>query len=171
MKSNRLPAVIVIPVALVFAVLPLLTPAIFADEEEAGEGITVITSERLTFDYKNNHAVFEHDVVVVDRNMRLTGDRLAVWFNEEGEISSIRAEGNVFITQDGKIASAGEATYQVAEGKIVLEKTPRLQRGLHILEGTTITYWRDEERLVVEPNSVLKIFPGSDGGSLNVFGD
>jgi lipopolysaccharide transport protein LptA len=135
------------------------------------EGITIITSERLTFDYLKNYAIFERDVVVVDQSMRLTTDRLAVWFDDEGEITLIKAEGNVEITQDDKLAQAGEATYDVPSGKILLEKNPRLRRGLHYLEGTTITYWRNDEKLVVEPNSVLKIYPGSGDNNLNMFGD
>jgi lipopolysaccharide transport protein LptA len=148
-----------------------LAPTGHAAEAELEEGVTVITSERLTFDYLKNYAVFERDVVVVDPSMRLTTDRLAVWFDEEGEIKLIKAEGNVEITQDDKLAQAGEATYDVPAGKILLEKSPRLQRGLHHLKGTTITYWRNDEKLVVEPNSVLTIYPGSGDKDLNVFGD
>jgi len=129
-----------------------------AGEEDA----TVITSLRLTFDYGSNYAVFEEDVVVTDPKMRLTSDRLAVWFNEEGSVSLIKAEGRVHIIQEDKTASSEEATYEVATGKIVLEKNPRLQRGLHYLEGTMITYYRDKEILIVEPQSRLVIYP--EGG-------
>jgi len=127
-------------------------------EEEA----TVITSLRLTFDYRNNYAVFEEDVVVTDPKMRMTSDRLAVWFDEEGSVSLIKAEGSVHIMQEDKTASSEEATYEVATGKIVLEKNPRLQRGLHYLEGTVITYYRNREILIVEPQSRLVIYP--EGG-------
>ena len=36
------------------------------EELEAGQDVTVITSEKLTFDYGKNYAVFEENVVVSD---------------------------------------------------------------------------------------------------------
>ena len=135
------------------------------------EGVTVITSERLTFDYRKNYAVFERDVKVVDPGMTLTTDRLAVWFNEDGDVMLIKAEGDVVITQEDKVATAGEATYDVPTGKILLQRAPRLQRGLHYLEGTTITYWRNEELLIVEPQSRLVIYPGEGGEPMNLMSD
>jgi len=108
-----------------------------------GQDVTVITSERLTFDYGKNYAVFEENVVVTDPGMQLIADKLAVWFNETGDAKLIKAEGDVHITQEDKAATAGQATYDVVNGKIVLVQNPRLQRGHHYLEGTTITYWRD----------------------------
>lgn len=145
-------------------------PAAETDWTES-EDVTEITSDRLTFDYGKNYAVFENNVVVTDPSMRLVSDKLAVWFDENGEVSLIKAEGRVRITQEDKIAIAGEATYDVATGKIVLVDEPRLQRGRHVLEGTTITYWRDRELLVVEPQPRLLIYPDESGaGSLNFFG-
>jgi lipopolysaccharide transport protein LptA len=135
------------------------------------EDVTEITSVRLTFDYAKNYAVFEENVVVIDPGMRLVADTLAVWFDKQGEVTLIKAEGRVRITQDDKIATAGEATYDVTTGKIVLVDSPRLQRGRHFLEGTIITYWRDRELLVVEPRSRLVIYPDeSSAGGLNFFG-
>jgi lipopolysaccharide transport protein LptA len=131
-------------------------------EMEQGEGVTIITSERLTFDYKKNYAVFERDVKVIDQGMTITTDKLAVWFDEDGDIKLIKAEGSVVITQEDKLATSGEATYDVPTGKILLQRSPRLQRGAHYLEGTTITYWRNEELLIVEPQSRLVIYPDED---------
>ncbi len=140
-------------------------------ELEDDADVTIITSERLTFDYSKNYAVFEENVVVTDPGMKLTTDKLAVWFDEEGEISLIKAEGAVHIYQEDKTATAGEATYDVPSGKIVLIKNPRLKRGRHYLEGTTITYWRNDELLVVEPQSRLVIYPEDrDSNSLNLLG-
>lgn len=146
-----------------------------AQEPAAGAGIdsdqvTVITSERLTFDYRKQYAVFEENVVVTDPEMRLTSSRLAVWFDDAGEVELIKAEGDVYIEQEGTIATAGEATYEVATGKIVLVQEPRLQRGRHYLEATTITYWRNEELLIAEPQPRLVIYPEQGGDRINILG-
>ena len=134
-------------------------------------GATVITSEKLTFDYKRNHAVFEENVVVLDPGMELTADKLAAWFNEDGDGQLIKAEGRVRIIQDDKMATAGEAVYDLANDKITLTDGPRLQRGKHFLEGQTITYWRKQELLVCEPQSHLVIFPDEDSTPINFLGD
>ena len=136
-----------------------------------GGGVTVITSERLTFDYGKNYAVFEKDVVVTDPGMQLVADKLAVWFSETGDATLIKAEGAVHITQEDKVATAGQATYDIVNGKIVLVQNPRLQRGLHYLEGTTITYWRDKELLIVEPQSKLVIFPENGQDQIHLLGN
>ena len=136
-----------------------------------GQEVTVITSERLTFDYGKNYAVFEENVVVTDPGMQLIADKLAVWFSEAGDVTLIKAEGAVHITQEDKVATAEQATYDVVNGKIVLVQNPRLQRGLHYLEGTTITYWRDKELLIVEPQSKLVIFPENGQDRINLLGN
>ena len=153
----------------------LATGAVPAAEEGGGEAEpTVITSVKLTFDYQQKYAVFEEDVVVVDGDMRMTADKLAIWFDENNEITLIKAEGNVHITQEDKAAIAGVAVYEVATGKIVLTENPRLQQGLHYLEGVDkITYMRDADLLVAEP-ARLVIYPDEKGGGrtrMNLLGE
>ena len=145
-------------------------PAAAAEKKE--EQATVITSEKLTFDYQKQYAVFEEDVEVTDGDMRLNADKLAIWFNDKNEITLIKAEGNVRIVQQDKAAHAGEAVYEVDTGKIVLTVNPRLQRGRHYLEGDKIVYWRDQDLLVVEPEPRLVIYPDDAGGTqMNLFGE
>jgi lipopolysaccharide transport protein LptA len=110
-------------------------------------------------------------VVVIDPGMRLVADTLAVWFNDDGDVTLIKAEGRVRITRKDEIATAGEATYDVTTGKILLVKEPRLQRGRHTVEGVTITYWRDRELLVVDGRVHMVLYPDeSSTGGLNFFG-
>jgi len=130
-------------------------PAITSEE------VTVITSERLLYDYNNAFAVFEENVVVVDPKLRLTCDRMTVRFNEKGELNFLEARGQVYIQQDDKTARAEMATYDVADGKIVLEVNPQVMRGGSILQGGKITFWRNENKMHVEGGSRL-IIPPSD---------
>ena len=156
--------------ALVGGVLALANAA--AQPAASEEDATVITSDKLTFDYLKQYAVFENNVVVVDADMRLTSDKLAIWFNEKNEVTLIKADGNLHIEQQVKTAMAGEAVYDVVAGKITLTVDPRLQRGSHYLEGTKITYWRDQELLECEPAARLVIRPGDDQGvDKNLFGN
>lgn len=130
------------------------------DEAEA----TVITSKRLTFDQTHQYALFEEDVVVVDASMRLTADRLAVFFDENNQADMIEAVGNVVMKQEDTTAWARKATYSVEAGTIFLEGSPRIQRGRDVLEGDTITFWREDNRMICEPRARLVLFP-DEGGS------
>ncbi len=128
------------------------------DESEA----TVITSTRLTFDQQQHYALFEENVVVNDPSLHLVADRLTVFFTEENQAESIEAVGNVVIEQEDTTAWAQKATYDVTTGKIFLEGSPRIRRGRDILEGDTITFWRDDNRMICEPQARLVLFPGKD---------
>jgi lipopolysaccharide transport protein LptA len=150
--------------------LALLGGAPAARAETAAVGdVTVITSDRLTFDYKNRYALFENNVLVTDPGMQLASDRLTVQFDEKGRATSIKAEGRVTITQTDKTAQSGMASYDILSGKIVLAIKPRVTRGRDILEGEIITFWRDENRMVCQPGARLLIFPEEGGATEDPF--
>lgn len=133
-------------------------------EAETGK-VTVITAEKLTFDYKKGLAVFENNVLVSDPEMQLACDRLTILFEKEtNKPQIIRAEGRVTVTQEDKTAHAELGVYEVNTGKIVLTGKPRVMRGRDLLEGETITFWRDENRMICQPSARLVIYPGE--GSL-----
>ena len=134
--------------------------------ESAGqtEDLTVITSDKLTFDYQKHYALFEANVVVVDPDMKILADKLTVLFDDKSKAQSIKAEGNVYIVQQDKKAKAAEANYDVASGKIVLTGKPQVTRGKDVLSGDTITFWRDQNKMLCEPRARLVIYP-SDGGA------
>ena len=137
-----------------------------AGDAEGGaslDAVTVITSEKLTFDYKKQYALFENNVIVTDPEMQLAADRLTVIFDAKGKAQSIKAEGRVTITQTDKTAQAGLATYDFESGKIVLAIKPRVTRGGDTLEGELITYWRDQNRLICQPQARLVIYPQKGG--------
>lgn len=122
---------------------------------------TVITSERLTYDYTKAYALFQEHVVVVDPGLKLTSDELEVKFDEKGDVSFLQARGQVFIQQGEKTARAELASYFVKEGKIVLEKNPQVMQGGKILQGGRITFWRLENRMEVDKGTQM-IIPSTD---------
>lgn len=138
----------------------------------AAEGeLTVITSDRLTFDYEKHFAVFEQNVKVTDPDMQLESDKLTVKFDEEGKAETIKADGRVTIQQADKTAKSAVATYEVATGKIVLAGKPRVTRGRDVLEGDVITFWRNENRMVCQPKARLVIFPEKGGAEDRFLGE
>jgi lipopolysaccharide export system protein LptA len=137
----------------------------------ADKDATVITSDRLTFDYSKHYALFERNVVVIDPEMRLTADRLTVQFDESGKAKVIKAEGQVQINQVDKAAFAQVATYDVENGKIVLAGKPRVTRGRDTMEGEIITFWRDENKMSCQSRARLVIHPDKSGTRNTLLGD
>ena len=150
---------------------PVAAESFLERESSPGESeeVTVITAERLTFDYNNRYAVFEENVQVDDPGLRLTSDELRLSFDEEGEVSKIHAVGRVVIHQEDKIAYSGEAHYDVANGKIVLLSDPRVKQGNDYLEADTITFLRLENKMICEPHARLVIHPREDGNREKLF--
>lgn len=133
--------------------------------------VTVITSEKLTFDYIKQYAFFEKDVVVVDPRMKIFADTMMVKFDENNRAKSIKAEGNVIIVQEDKRARAAVAEYKVDTGEITLTGEPMITRGKNIFTAEVIKYWRDDERMEGKPQARLVIYPEGDRSSESLFGD
>ena len=142
-----------------------------AGQASSADDVTVITSDRLTFDYKAKRAMFEQNVIVTDPEMQLAADKMTVQFDEKGKVTFIKAEGRVTITQADKTAQSGLATYDVQSGKIILAVKPRVTQGRDTLEAEVITFWRDENRMVCQPQARLVIYPEKGGAKTQFLGD
>ena len=125
-----------------------------------GEEVTVITADHLTYDAQEKRARFEGNVQVIDPGIKLESERLTALLDDESQVVQIEAVGSVFISQGEVRAWAGRAVYNVADGKVVLSEKPRVKRGKDLLEGERITLWRDNGRIVCEPEARLVIHPG-----------
>jgi lipopolysaccharide export system protein LptA len=139
-------------------------------EAGAAADLTVITSDKLTFDYAQRFALFDGNVVVVDPQMKLYADKMTVVFSASNRISEIKAEGKVYIVQDDKRARSEVAQYNVDQGIIVMTGKPQVTRGEDILTGDKITFWRNENKMLVEPRARLVINP-QDGQARQLMGD
>lgn len=154
----------------VMAVLAWAGAAPVRGEGEAAADLTVITSDKLTFDYTERFALFDGNVVVVDPQMKLYADKMTVVFSVSNRISEIKAEGKVYIVQDDKRARSDVAQYNVDQGIIVLTGKPQVTRGEDILTGDKITFWRNDNKMLVEPRARLVINP-QDGQARQLMGD
>jgi lipopolysaccharide transport protein LptA len=137
---------------------------------EATGDVTVVTSDKLTYDAKEQYAVFDGNVVVTDPEVQMTADRLILKLDDAGDPEVLRASGNVVITHADKKSLSGLALYEVKTGKFVLTDKPRVSRGRDILQGDTITFWRGQDKLLCEPRARLVIYPQGDGHE-QLFGD
>ena len=133
-----------------------------ADDIPVAEEVTVITSERLSYDASRQVVVFENDVVVSDPHLRMKADKLTVFFDEKNQPRRLVAEGRVVMSQGEIRAWAGRVSYDVVAGQAVMEGQPRVMRGRDMLMGERITYWRESNRLESDRNARLVLYPGSD---------
>jgi len=167
----RLPVRAVVAVlGVALGVLPGAARAAEGEEAVTSE-VTVVTSDRLTFDNKERYALFEGDVLVVDPRIRITADWLEIRFDESNRPTLITARGAVRIEQEDTVATAGEAVYEVGPGKIVLKIAPRVRRGHDLLEGEEIIFWRDQNKLICGPAARLVIYPEEGGVRDMVIGE
>lgn len=156
-----------------FVIAGVLAPVARAADavSDTSSDVTVITSEKLTFDYIKQYALFEQNVVVVDPQMKIYADTMLVLFDENNKARSIKAEGNVVIVQDDKRARAAVAEYKVDVGEITLTGSPMVTSGKNILTAEVIKFWRDDNRMECKPKSRLVIYPDGDNSAENLFGD
>lgn len=156
--------------AVLLAAVAVFAPGPSARAQGASDAtdLTVITSDKLTFDYQKRFALFEGNVVVVDPQMKLYADKMTVLFTATNSVSEIKAEGRVYIAQDDKQARSDTGVYNVEQGVIILTGKPQVTRGKDILSGDRITFWRDQNKMLVEPRARLVIHP-QDGASVDDF--
>lgn len=145
-------------------VLGLLTAFGVRAQEEGGERVTEITSDKLLFDYAARFAVFTGNVVVTDPDMQLTADEMTVHLTAGDQIEKIEAEGSVVIKMEGMHSKSGKAVYTLENGKLVLTGRPRVSREGSVLQAEKITYWRIENRLEAEPRARVLMFQEEDNG-------
>jgi lipopolysaccharide export system protein LptA len=137
---------------------------------EASPNATVITADKLTFDYIKKFALFENNVLVNDPRLQLSANRLTIVFTEDGGAQTIKAEGKVLLTQGDKKARSDVATYDVASGQIVLAGgPPQVMQGRNILEGEVITFWRDQQKLECKPRARLVVYSEDFGDAESYF--
>jgi lipopolysaccharide transport protein LptA len=159
----------------VFLALPAPSPAAGALADngralESSETATVVTADKLTFDYIRKFAKFENNVVVNDPRMQLSSDHLTILFNEASDPQTIKAEGKVIITHEEFKARSDMATYDFESGRVTLVGgPPQVLKDRNILEGDVILYWTKEQRLECKPHARLVVYPSDFGDADSYF--
>lgn len=119
---------------------------------------TVIKSDALEADLFKRKAVFRGNVVVTDAAFRMTAMQMDVEFNDkQNGVERMVARGKVRIDQADKSATADEATYFVADARIELTGSPSAFSGGNKLAGEKITFFRNENKLIVSGGTVLNL--------------
>jgi lipopolysaccharide export system protein LptA len=120
---------------------------------------TVITSDKLTFDYEKGYGDLEDNVHVVSSEMSIDADRIVLKFQENNQITNLVATGHVSIKQGDGFATCSTARCDVATGEVVLTGNPVLRRGQEVMKGDIITIVREPGKKSVRVKCVGS--PGS----------
>lgn len=173
MKKFQIRTVCVIAAAIALGVMPVSAQKTKKPiaPTRSDTDVTVITSDKLTFDYVRQFAHFEQNVVVVDPQMKIFADNMMVRFDDDNKAKNIKAEGNVIIVQEDKRARAAIAEYKIDTGEIILSGDPMITQGKNVMTADVITFYRDEERVEGKPRSRLIIYPENDSSRDSLFGD
>ncbi|TAH37771.1 MAG: hypothetical protein EYC62_00625 [Alphaproteobacteria bacterium] len=96
--------------------------------------------ERIEFWQSKNLAVARGNAVVEQAKNRLSADAISAHFTGNGDanklsIHRIDAKGNVKVQSDGNLATADEATYDMAQGLATLKSNVKLTQGPNQLQG------------------------------------
>jgi lipopolysaccharide export system protein LptA len=139
-------------------------PVRAAEPETKAKGTPIeITADRLVTDNVAKSADFTGKVRAVQGDTQITADRLILFYGdtsgktaslEGGSIKRMEAYGQVRITFDNRLAVSDQAVYITSERKLVL-KGPgsRVTSGKDQIEGTKITFYRNDGRIALEGNA------------------
>ncbi|MDD5708862.1 MAG: LptA/OstA family protein [Kiritimatiellae bacterium] len=123
-----------------------------AAAKDARKGETVITSNRLEYDYKESVVMFEENVKVADPQFTMTADRVLVFLAGTNDVRQVRAVGNVVFVSEGRSARCAQAVYTRADGKIVMTGNDVvLQRAKDQVWGKEVTIWVNDQRMECKP--------------------
>ena len=131
--------------------------AVFADDatpiarrkRPANAGPTIVKSDKLEYDYKNNIALFDGHVDVKDPEFTLKADRMIIFLEKSNEVQRVACTGNVRMTNEDTVIVCGKATYTRLNAHVLLEDEPIVTKGEQRLTGESIDVWLNDSRLVV----------------------
>ena len=132
-----------------FAVLAAGDNPLAGRKRPANAGPTVVTSDKLEYDYKNNIALFDGHVNVKDPEFALKADRMIIFLEKTNDVQRVACTGNVRMTSDDITIVCGKATYTRLNAHVLLEDQPVVTKGEQRLTGESIDVWLNDSRVVV----------------------
>jgi len=127
-----------------------------------------VVADSLEVDNKTQVANFVGKVKAVQGDVKITCDKLSVYYDQEGKdqpkakgaagegvldgggkVRKVVAQGHVKVVQKDRIAVGRQATYWAGGRKMLLEGQATVWRGTNQISGEKITVFLDQDRAVV----------------------
>jgi len=125
---------------------------------------TIITSDKIDFDYKEGVILFDDHVVVDDPQFVMRSDRLLVFMESTNDVSQVMAIGNVIFSNEMRSATCDKAIYTRKDGQVVLTGDVRLKTEGETtgeVRGKKVVIWVDDERVEVLDGASITLPPGA----------
>ena len=125
---------------------------------------TVITSDKIDFDYNEGVILFDDRVVVDDPQFVMHSDRLLVFMESTNDVNQVMAIGNVIFSNDMRSATCDKAVYTRKDGQVVLSGDVRLKTEGETtgeVRGKKVVIWVDDERVEVLDGARITLPPGT----------
>ena len=133
-----------------FAGVAFFASAQEADSPDKSEPVQ-ISADRLEVDDVAQRLVFLGHAVAQQADITLSSDQLVVQYSgADRQIREIVAEGNVRITQGERVATGQRAVYNKNEERIVLTGEPVVKEGSNSVQGQEIVLFLDGKRSIVK---------------------
>lgn len=125
---------------------------------------TIITSDKIDFDYNEGVILFDEHVVVDDPQFVMRSDRLLVFMESTNDVSQVMAVGNVVFSNEMRSATCDKAVYTRKDGQVVLSGDVRLKTEGETtgeVRGKKVVIWVDDERVEVLEGARITLPPGT----------
>jgi len=120
---------------------------------DKGKPIDIVSDTMEGFD-KEKMVVFKGSVIAKQDDLLIFTDVIETYLNEEtNEISKAYARGNVKIVKQDRTATAQEAFFDNIKREIILKGDVVVYQGQDKIIGNVITYYINEDKVVVEGES------------------
>jgi outer membrane protein assembly factor BamD len=119
----------------------------FFDEKKP---IDIVSDTMEGFD-KEKYVIFKGSVIARQEDLFIFSDVIEAHMNETtNEIEKAYAKGNVKIVKKERTATCNEAEFNNTKAEIILKGSVIVYSGLDKMTGEIVTYYVDEDRVVVE---------------------
>lgn len=130
-----------------------------------------ITADALEVRDAESRAIFSGSVVAGQGTLRLSADTLSVWYADgeggdgTGEISRLRADGDVFLSSGAETARGAWADYAVVDGLVTMGGGVTLTQGDNAIRGDRLTVDLNSGVGRVEGGRVQSVFTPARGAA------
>jgi lipopolysaccharide export system protein LptA len=122
---------------------------IFSSYAKEKSSPIVIEADELTFNSKENIAVYKGHAKVKKDDLLLKADRIEVKLTKKGDINRLVAYGHVYFKKGTTWGKAKSSQLLKDRDMIVLKGNAELHQGNTMVEGEEIIFYIKEQRVVV----------------------
>lgn len=130
---------------------------------ETGQPPIHIEADRMMSQEQDSSVVFLGNVDARQGDLLIRTDEMTVYYTQDdqkqnqqgsGDVKKLICRGNVQISQGDWLGTSQRMDYFALDRRVVLSGDAKAWKGQNMVEGTTITYYLDEGRSIVEAPTV-----------------